>query len=115
VTLDRTANQPTVVQVLNAVADTPMANYSFDTVELLRQSISAWNKDQALSPGGLQQIAFYRIHVAFASLPAADRKFFDDLPTSFSLTNEQIDRLLAVGPRLMRESTDYQKLLRDLR
>lgn len=115
VTLDRTESQPTVVQVLNAVSSTPMANYSFDTLELLRQSISAWNKDQAVSPEGLRQITFYRVHVAFASLPAVERKFFDDLPTSFSLTNAQIDALLAVGPRLLRESADFQKLVTDLR
>ncbi|HSP17726.1 MAG TPA: patatin-like phospholipase family protein [Thermoanaerobaculia bacterium] len=115
VTLDRNESQPTVVQVLNAVSNTPMANYSFDTLELLRESISAWNKDQAVSPDGLRQIAFYRVHIAFASLPPAERKFFDDLPTSFALKSEQIDALLAVGPRLLRESADYQKLLTDLK
>jgi NTE family protein len=114
VTLDRTEKQPNVVQVLTAVSNTPMANYSFDTLELLRQSIVAWNKDQAVSPEGLRQITFYRVHIAFSSLPEKERKFFDGLPTSFALTDAQIDALLAVGPRLLRESSDYQKLLRDL-
>ncbi len=114
VTLDRTENQPNVVQVLTAVSNTPMANYSFDTLELLRQSIVAWNKDQAVSPEGLQQITFYRVHIAFSSLPQEERKFFDGLPTSFALTNAQIDALLAIGPRLLKESADYQRLLEDL-
>jgi NTE family protein len=113
VTLDQNARAPNLVQTLGTIANTPMANYAFDTVELLRTDIENWNKDAAIATD-LRPVAFYRAHVTFASLPESERKFFDALPTSFALTNDQIDALLKVGPRLLRDSADFKKLVRDL-
>lgn len=125
--LDRTERLPNLVQTLSNISNAPMGNYSFDTVELIRTSIENWNKDTMalqqcreacphgnIPAGDLAPITFYRANISFASLPLAERKFFNGLPTSFSLTNEQIDALLAVGPRLLRESADYRKLVEDL-
>ena len=36
------------------------------------------------------------------------------LPTSFVLSEEQVDRLREMAGRLLRQSPDYQRLLRDL-
>ncbi|HEV8658428.1 MAG TPA: patatin-like phospholipase family protein [Thermoanaerobaculia bacterium] len=113
ITLDQNEQPPNLAETLSTIANTPMANYSFDTVELLRTDIENWNKDAAIAPD-LRPVAFYRTHVTFASLPANERKFFDSLPTSFSLTNGQIDALLKVGARLLHESADFEKLIRDL-
>ena len=114
VDLDTRQRVPNIAEVLSAVANTPMANYSFDTLELLRQSIAGWNRDQAANNPTLAPIAFYRIIVSFAALPDNERQYFNALPTSFTLTNSQIDALLAVGPRLLHESPDFQRLVNDL-
>ena len=127
VQLDRTESLPNLFQTLSTISNAPMANYSFDTVELLRTRIENWNKEALMlqqckelcpqgniPPGDLAPITFYRANITFASLSPAERKFFDSLPTSFSLTNEQIDALLAVGPHLLRESADYRRLVKDL-
>ena len=127
VQIDRTERLPNLFQTLSTISNSPMANYSFDTIELLRTSIENWNKDALMlqqckelcpqgniPPGDLASVTFYRANITFASLPPAERKFFDSLPTSFSLTNEQIDALMAVGPRLLRESAGYRRLVKDL-
>ena len=113
VTLDRKERPPNLVQTLGTVANAPMANYSFDTIELLRTNIENWNKDAANAPD-LRPIDFYRVIVTFASLPESERKVFDAMPTSFSLTNAQVDALLKIGPRLLHESGDFERLLRDV-
>ena len=112
--LDRTERVPALPQVLSTIANAPMANYSFDTLELVRQSIENWNKDQATATGNLAPVTFYRINVAFSSLPDGERKYFDALPTNFSLTSAEVDALLAVGPKLLRSSRDFQRLVNDL-
>ena len=43
-----------------------------------------------------------------------ERKFFKKLTTSFKLPPETVDRLRAVAARLLRQSENYRKLLRDL-
>ena len=53
-------------------------------------------------------------YLSFNPAIPEERKFFDELPTSFSLTNAQIDALLAAGRRLLHESADFKKLVNDL-
>ena len=43
-----------------------------------------------------------------------ERAYFNALPTNFNLPPEAIDRLREVGARLLRNSPDFQRLLRDL-
>ncbi len=52
--LDRIANPPGLVSVLTAAATHPLANYSSDSVELLRSHFSEWNK-AALNYEGQRQ------------------------------------------------------------
>ena len=43
-----------------------------------------------------------------------DRRFFNRIPTSFSLSKEQVDRLIEAGRELLRNNPDYQRLLTEL-
>ena len=43
-----------------------------------------------------------------------ERAYFNALPTSFNLPPEAVDRLREVGARLLRNSPDFQRLLREL-
>lgn len=44
----------------------------------------------------------------------AERDFFRGIPTSYTLPAKTVDQLRELGPRLIEESTDYQRLLHDL-
>ena len=53
--------------------------------------------------------------VSFESVPdPKERAYFMNLPTSFVLKEESIDRLRDVAGRLLRESKEYQALVRDM-
>ena len=50
--------------------------------------------------------AFYIPELTFESLTNdEERNFFNDVPTSFSLPGETVDRLIEEGRKLLREST----------
>jgi NTE family protein len=40
--------------------------------------------------------------------------FFNRIPTSFKLSDEQVDRLIEAGRELLRNNPDFQKFLSDL-
>ena len=52
--------------------------------------------------------------VSSAPTSNADIAFFNRIPTSFSLSDEQVDKLIAVGHELLRGNPDYQRFLADL-
>ena len=57
----------------------------------------------------------YNARVEFKDILHPDeRSFFNRIPTSFSLSEEQVDRLIKVGRELLRNNPNYQRLLADL-
>ena len=44
----------------------------------------------------------------------AERAYLNELPTSFVLENQAVDRLRAAAGRIITDSPDFQRLLRDV-
>ena len=58
---------------------------------------------------------FYAIDINFDAIADPEQKrYFRNLPTSVVLSDEQVDRLREMARRLLRQSPNYQRLLRDL-
>jgi len=94
------------------IASTIMINkYNFETIDLLRRSVRDWQTELALNTN---PVDFYVIHMTFKSL--ADKKeqeYFQNIPTSLSLSADQVDKLRNVAARLIYSSPEFQKLVRD--
>jgi NTE family protein len=79
--------------------------------------LNRWKKDTAArlkSPG--VQPEYYLISVDFDQLHGkADDSFFDSLPTNLHLSAGTVDRVVAAGERLLKDSSEFQRLLSDLR
>jgi len=130
---DQTASVPGLVDTLTTAATVPLDNYSFDTLELLRATVNEFNEEARLVDGcrnlaarkGAQcaldipaprRVELYPVQVAFEYLGSADeRAWFKNLPTSFELPRETIDKLRAVGRRLLNEDPEFQKLMKVLK
>lgn len=120
--LDRREEVPTVTQVFRAIKDIPINRYSFETIELLKANFEGWARQmRSQESGGGQakgaetEFDFYLVEVTFDAIKdPAERNSFRGIPTSYRLPADTVDRLRALGPRLIKESNDYQRLLLDL-
>ncbi len=128
-TLDDRHNAPNLIRTLQTAAGTPMAHYSFETIELLRSHFEEERKAHELpdvvrqacpgcqippSPGDV--VGFHDIEVSFDQISdAKERQYLQDLPTSFALPDKAIDALLQVGPEVLENDAGFQDLLRELR
>ena len=57
----------------------------------------------------------YAIDVSFAKLKdPREFEYLNDLPTTFSLTAQQVDRLRAAAGKILLESPDFQQLMQDV-
>jgi NTE family protein len=128
---DRHENPPGMISQLLQSSGVPIDRYSFETVELLkdRQEIYGWRREiqilrarmagateaEADASVPLPKLSIYTMEVSFEDIQDLDeRAYFMNLPTSFVLAKESVDRLRDVAGRLLRESKDYQSMLRDL-
>jgi len=127
----RRENSPSLRKVAQAAGRVPISRYSFETVELFKESVERWRREinqrrETLSKSAAasgtngsgsapDELQFYPIEVDFSTLQdEAERRFFESVPTSFHLPPATVDRLRAVAARMLRQSENYRKLLRDL-
>jgi NTE family protein len=129
-TWDQSERPPGNLDILIKATGVPIDRYSYETVELLRDTIARWNimrrirnspafdasKDASLS--GLMNAPTARLYAIDVSFPMlkdpAEFAYLNDLPTTFSLTPEQVDRLRAAAGKILIESPDFQRLLKDV-
>jgi NTE family protein len=127
---DRTESPPGMLVQLLQSSGVPIERYSFETVELMkdRVEISKWRREllvararlagateaQAEASVKLPKVELRVIDVSFDAIPdPKERAYFLNLPTSFVLSADEVDRLRGIAARLLRESTDFQELVRE--
>jgi hypothetical protein len=70
-----------------------------------------WTEDAARR----KPMDFYIVHITFDSLPEKkDREYFHRIPTTFSLSTEQVDRLREVAAKLLLASPDFKRFVVDM-
>ncbi len=95
------------------LSSTVMVNkYNFEMLDLLRRNVKDWQTEDAARRKPLD---FYIAHITFDSLPEKkDRDYFHGIPTTFSLSAEQVDRLRAVAAKLLLASPDFRRFVVDM-
>jgi NTE family protein len=123
---DRTERIPPFGAMASAYSSIGIERYNEETLALLEESVKSWAneiktqrcKGGAVSdaPGACGDINFYVVEVKFDALrDERERLYYKRLPTSFKLAPEQVDELRDVAHRILDESEQFQRLLRDLR
>lgn len=113
-TFSLTAAAPSLGRMLSAVSGVQISSYNFETLDLMRQSLQNW-ADESLPDAHGRRTQTYLPVVAFESIEdPKERAYFNALPTSFHLDDEAVDRLIAVGRGLFRESPEFQRFIATL-
>jgi NTE family protein len=130
--IDRREAAPGVFEAVMKTMTVSMENSSFETVEFLRGLFQDRTRAQAnlvecqrildaRCPGVSPLTPFpammnlHVIEINFDQLPdPKERDYFLNLPTSFALSNPQVDCLITAGRKLLRGSREYRDFLGEL-
>lgn len=127
--IDQQEQAPWLLPTLQTASTTPMGHYSFETIELLRESFEARKDEQRLiealarrcpdcdvGESPVDEVEYLDVVVSFDRVAdPKTRKELNELPTSFSLPDDAIDALIGVGPEVLAKDEAFQKLLERLR
>jgi len=127
---DKSETPPGTIEILLKAAGVPIDRYSYETTELLRDKQARWHamkllressafaeiKDPAVAAAlRTPDATIYAIDVSFAALnDKAELDYLNELPTSFTLPDEAVDRLRAAAGKAIMASPDFQRLLKDM-
>ena len=110
--MDKTTEQPSMLDAMNAVTDVQLHRYNAATVDKAKESLDTWTTRMS-SPE--HPITGNFIQISFEDTPQPELKLFlNKIPTSFSLTNEQVDTLISSARSMLRANPEFQKILNDL-
>jgi NTE family protein len=130
---DKSEDPPGMLSQLLQSASVPIDRYSFETIEAIkdRVQIYAWRRDlriaqirlagateaeaEAKANAIVPKVVLHAVSVSFDEIPEPqERAYFMELPTSFVLPPEAVDRLRDVAGRLMRQSPEYRTMVGEL-
>ena len=127
---DESENPPGIVDTMLKAAGAPIDAFSYESVELLRDTAARWRtlrliansaayadiKDPEVAAAlRVPQAEIYTIDVSFPRLKdRAERDYLNQLPTSFVLPPEAVDRLRAAAGTIVMESPEFQRLMKDV-
>ena len=129
-TWDEAETPPGTVDILLKASGTPIDAFSFEAVELLRDTQARWhtlrevrdsaamaaNKDPAIAKAlRVPDAEIFAIDVSFPALKdKAEFDYLNQQPTSFVLTDEAVDRLRAAAGTIIADSPEFKRLLVEL-
>ncbi|MBV8876821.1 MAG: patatin-like phospholipase family protein [Gammaproteobacteria bacterium] len=123
-----TEESPGALSILVKAAGVPVDRYANESIELLRDIDARWSAQRAVRDSVAfdknrdPQLAWvtnapnadiHTIEVSFRMLSdKKERDYFNQLPTSFALPADAVDRLRAAARRIILESPDFQQILK---
>ena len=110
----RSEAPPGLIAQLMGATGISIDRYSYEQISLLHDYVRVL-QGHATAHDSFGAMEFFPIEVSFDAIKEpGEQRYFMDLPTSFSLSAEQVDRLRETGGRLLRESPEFRRLLRHL-
>src|SRR6516162_8454793 len=123
-----TENSPSALSILVKAAGVPVDRYASESIELLRDIDARWTAQRAIRDSaafdkrkdpGVAWVAnavdadIYPIEVSFRVLADdTERNYLNQLPTSFALPADAVDRLRAAARRIILASPDFQEMVK---
>jgi NTE family protein len=105
---DRSPAPPGTLALVGQASYIPVDRYALEAVEDARDQLARW---AAAAPGRTAHL----VEVSFDAIPdPAERRYFMELPTSFDLEDEQVNRLREIAGRLLRASPEYGRVLAEM-
>ena len=111
--MDSTTKQPGLMETVGALSDIQLHLYNVATIQLMEETLTRWTKELSTPQ---RPVKAYFIYLSFKDIKDPKRRqFFNEVPTSFDLTGEQVEGLIEVGGELLRDNPEFRRLLADLR
>ncbi len=125
----RSESPPGTLSILTKAAGVPVDRYANESIELLKDIDARWTASRAVrdsvafakgkdpkltSVVNAPNADIYTIEVSFRALKdKAERDYLNELPSTFVLPDEAVDRLRAAAATIILDSPDFQELMKD--
>jgi NTE family protein len=110
--MDVSKKEPSIGGVISAMSGLQLSRYDADSMQLVKTKL-----EQAAETLSTPEhpVKFHFIRVSLEDIREQETlEYFNTVPTSFSLIDDQVDKLIEAGRELLRASPNFQELLDDI-
>ena len=105
-------NPPGIVKTVNAMTDIQLHRYNTETLNVLQYATTKWGEE--ISKHG-EQVESHFVTLGFDDIDNDEiKQRLNEIPTSFSLTNDQVDLLIETGRSLLRDNPMFIKAIESM-
>ena len=111
---------PSISRTLRCATGAMINRYNLDTMDLLNRTLKKWDDGRRTAREGGQggQEDGPRYYIVEVNLDlvkdASERDYLNDLPISFNLPPGAVDRLTAAARKILSESPEFKRLIKDM-
>jgi NTE family protein len=106
----QSSGKPSISETIRALSSTQISLYNADTIDQVKEKIKEYKLELEKNN---HSVNFYFAELNFKSFSSpSDINFFNDLPTSLELDEDEVDLLILTGRKLLRENKMYQEFLK---
>jgi len=110
--IGKTNQVPSIESTINAVSDIQLHRYNAATIELFQKGMQRWSQELSTPE---KKVTDYFIEVGFSGIKEPLRSdFFNAITSSFTLTKDEVDKLIEAGRMLLRNHPAYKTLVHNL-
>lgn len=117
--INRTKNPPSVFYSVDAATTVQINLYNKETLRRFKDTVKVWQDEISLARCGQQfcpdDVDLYFVTISLEQITdKTERDELQQLPTTFYLDGEAVDKLIQAGGDLLKKSPDFEKFLVDL-
>ncbi len=117
--INKKKNPPSTFFTVDAATTVQISLYNQETIKLFKQTVRNWQEQVSLARCGRMfckdNLEFYFINISLADIEDQEqRKFLQEIPTTFSLDKAEADGLINAADELLGQSEEFKRLLKDL-
>lgn len=110
--MDLSNKEPSALGVVGAVTNLQLTRFDTDSMILTRKMIEKWATELSTAEHTVKP-HFIGVSIQEVKNPES-LEYLNNIPTSFSLKDEQVDKLIEAGRHLLRDDPAFQQLLVEL-
>ncbi len=111
--MDLSNKEPSIAETIGAMSDVQLHRYNTATLKLMKRSLNEWAEELS-TPEHPVKPYFIDLELSSIRTPFERMDYLNQIPTSFSLSQETVDHLVETGRELLYDNQEFQRLLTDL-
>ena len=109
--MDQSSDPPSITEMVSAISKIQISRYNATTTELMENSLDRWVAELSKYEH-VSRPYFIKITLDGDHLDESELQYFNDIPTSFSLSSEQVEALIQAGQTLLKNNPIFRDFIK---